>query len=153
MTELTLDPPDATSGHARANTRDDDYLVLSTIHSAKGQEWRIVRILSVVDGCIPSDLAIGTPDEIEEERRLLHVGMTRAQDELDLIVPQRFYSHQQARFGDGHMYASISQFIPASIRDLFDCQHWSERIPSQATAAKKFGPITDVRASLLRIWR
>jgi DNA helicase-2/ATP-dependent DNA helicase PcrA len=127
--------------------------VLSTIHSAKGQEWRIVRILSVVDGCIPSDLAIGTPDEIEEERRLLHVGMTRAQDELDLIVPQRFYSHQQARIGDGHVYASISQFIPVSIRDLFDCQHWGERIPSLATAAKKFGPITDVRASLLRIWR
>jgi DNA helicase-2/ATP-dependent DNA helicase PcrA len=153
LTELTLDPPDATSGHAGANTRDEDYLVLSTIHSAKGQQWRIVRILNVVDGCIPSDLAIRTPDEIEEERRLLHVGMTRAQDELDLIVPQRFYSHQQARFGDGHVYASISRFISASIRDLFDRQHWGERIPSLAKAAKKSGPITDVPASLLRIWR
>ena len=127
--------------------------MLSTIHSAKGQEWRIVRILSVVDGCIPSDLAIGTPDEIEEERRLLHVGMTRAQDELDLIVPQRFYSHQQARFGDGHVYASISRFIPASIRDLFDCQHWAEPAADRIKAAKKAGPTTDVAASLLRMWR
>jgi hypothetical protein len=153
LTELTLYPPDATSGHAGANTLDEDYLVLSTIHSAKGQEWRIVRILSVVDGCIPSDLAIRTSEEIEEERRLLHVGMTRAQDELDLIVPQRIYSHQQARFGDGHVYASISRFIPASIRDLFDCQHWVERHPSLAKAAKKSGPMTDVPASLLRIWQ
>ena len=109
--------------------------------------------LSVVDGCMPSDLAIRTPEEIEEERRLLHVSMTRAKDELDLIVPQRFYSHQQARFGDGHVYASISRFIPASIRDLFDCQHWRERIPSQAKTAKKSGPTTGVAASLLRMWR
>jgi hypothetical protein len=79
--------------------------------------------------------------------------LLRAQDELDLIVPQRFYSHQQARFGDGHVYASISRFIPASNRDLFDCQHWGERIPRLAKAAKKSGPITDVPASLLRIWR
>jgi DNA helicase-2/ATP-dependent DNA helicase PcrA len=117
----------ATSGHARANTLDEDYLVLSTIHSAKGQEWRIVRILSVVDGCVPSDLATRTSDEVDEERRLLYVTMTRAKDKLDLVVPQRFYSHQQARFGDGHVYATVSPFIPASIRDLLDCQHWGEQ--------------------------
>ena len=99
LTELTLDPPNATSGRARAATLDDDYTVLSTIHSAKGQEWRIVR--NVVDGCIPSDMASGRPEEIEEERRLLYVAMTRAKDELDLIVPQRFYTYQQPSFGDG----------------------------------------------------
>jgi DNA helicase II / ATP-dependent DNA helicase PcrA len=96
LTELTLDPPDATSGRAGADLKDEDYTVLSTIHSAKGQEWRIVRILNVVDGCIPSDRATGTSEEIEEERRLLYVAMTRAKDELDLIVPQRFFMHQQA---------------------------------------------------------
>jgi DNA helicase II / ATP-dependent DNA helicase PcrA len=78
LTELTLDPPDATSGRAGADLKDEDYTILSTIHSAKGQEWRIVRILNVVDGCIPSDRATSTSEEIEEERRLLYVAMTRA---------------------------------------------------------------------------
>jgi DNA helicase-2/ATP-dependent DNA helicase PcrA len=148
LTELTLDPPDATSGRARAKTLDEDYTILSTIHSAKGQEWRIVRILNVVDGCIPSDMASGTREEIEEERRLLYVAMTRAKDELDLIVPHRFYTFQQPTFGDSHVYASVSRFIPSSIRDLFDSQHWEERTRGPAKAAT-----TDVPASLLRLWR
>ena len=71
---------------------DEDYLILSTIHSAKGQEWKSVFVLNVVDGCIPSDLATGTDAEIEEERRLLYVAMTRAKDHLHLIVPQRFFT-------------------------------------------------------------
>jgi ATP-dependent DNA helicase UvrD/PcrA len=153
LTELTLDPPDATSDRANAALLDEDYTVLSTIHSAKGREWRIVRILNVVDGCIPSDMATRTLEEIEEERRLLYVAMTRAKDELDLVVPHRFYTHQQARFGDGHVYASVSRFIPSSIRNSFDCQHWGERGPGPAKAARKSGPTTDVPASLLRMWR
>ena len=84
----------ATSGRAQAKSLDDDYTILSTIHSAKSQEWRSVRILNVVDGCIPSDMATRTSDEIEEERRLLYVAMTQAKDDLDLIMPQRFYTHQ-----------------------------------------------------------
>ena len=153
LTELTLDPPDATSGRARAATLDEDYTILSTIHSAKGQEWRIVRILNVVDGCIPSDMATGRPEEIEEERRLLYVAMTRAKDELDLIVPHRFYTYQQPSFGDSHVYASVSRFIPSSIRDSFDSQHWGERVVDPAKAARKSGATTDVAASLLRMWR
>jgi superfamily I DNA/RNA helicase len=74
---------------------DEDYLILSTIHSAKGQEWKSVFVLNVVDGCIPSDRATGTSEEIEEERRLLYVAMTRAKDDLNLIVPQRFFTHGQ----------------------------------------------------------
>src|SRR5258708_37986537 len=80
LTELTLDPPDATSDHAGVPLLDEDYLILSTIHSAKGQEWKSVFVLNAVDGCIPSDLATGTSAEIEEERRLLYVAMTRAKD-------------------------------------------------------------------------
>ena len=91
---------------------DEDYLILSTIHSAKGQEWKSVFVLNVVDGCIPSDLGTGTTAEIEEERRLLYVAMTRAKDELHLIVPQRFFTHQQSRNGDRHVYASRTRFIP-----------------------------------------
>ena len=100
LTDLTLDPPDATSGRARAPILDDEYTILSTTHSTKGQECKIVRVLNVVDGCIPSDMATATPEEIEEERRLLHVAMTRAKDELDLIVPQRFYTHNQSATSD-----------------------------------------------------
>ena len=100
MSELALDPPDATSDEAGPPLRDEDYLILSTIHSAKGQEWRSVFVLNCVDGCIPSDLATGSSEEIEEERRLLYVAMTRAKDELALVVPQRFYVHGQPRNGD-----------------------------------------------------
>src|SRR5205814_1942699 len=93
LTDLTLDPPSATSDEAGAPLLDEDYLILSTIHSAKGQEWKSVFVLNAVDGCIPSDLATGSTDELEEERRLLYVAMTRARDQLDVIVPQRFYTH------------------------------------------------------------
>jgi DNA helicase-2/ATP-dependent DNA helicase PcrA len=153
LTELTLDPPDATSGRARAKTLDEDYTILSTIHSAKGQEWRIVRILNVVDGCIPSDMATRTPEEIEEERRLLYVAMTRAKDELDLIVPHRFYTYQQASFGDSHVYASVSRFIPDVILDSFDAHSWHERVQRANRPAKKTEATADVAASLLRMWR
>jgi len=154
LTELTLDPPDATSGRARAKTLDEDYTILSTIHSAKGQEWRIVRVLNVVDGCIPSDMATRTPNEIEEERRLLYVAMTRAKDELDLIVPQRFYTFQQQnKAGDRHVYGSRSRFIPDSITDSFDRQNWHDRSQGTNRPKKKSGTTTDVAASLLRLWR
>jgi DNA helicase-2/ATP-dependent DNA helicase PcrA len=153
LTELTLDPPDATSGRARANTLDEDYTILSTIHSAKGQEWRIVRILNVIDGCIPSDMATRTDEEIEEERRLLYVAMTRAKDELDLIVPHRFYTFQQSKTGDRHVYACRSRFIPDAVVDCFECRGWRERVQESNRSAKKPGSTTDVAASLLRMWR
>jgi DNA helicase-2/ATP-dependent DNA helicase PcrA len=140
LTELTLDPPDATGGRAGAGLKDEDYTILSTIHSAKGQEWRIVRVLNVVDGCIPSDRATGTPEEIEEERRLLYVAMTRAKTELDLIVPQRFFTHQQAKLGDGHVYASRSRFVPDSIVGSFDTRNWRDRADGPIKVARKAGP-------------
>src|SRR6266446_2830709 len=124
LTELTLDPPDATSDKAGTPLLDEDYLILSTIHSAKGQEWRSVFILNVVDGCIPSDLSTGNTAEIEEERRLLYVAMTRAKDHLHLILPQRFFAHQQKSNGDRHMYASRTRFIPAAILDRFESCAW-----------------------------
>ena len=123
LTELTLDPPDATSDRAGPPHLDEDYLILSTIHSAKGQEWKNVFVLNAVDGCIPSDLGAGTKDEIEEERRLLYVAMTRAKDALHLVMPQRFYPHGQPARGDRHIYASRTRFIPASILDRFEILH------------------------------
>jgi DNA helicase II / ATP-dependent DNA helicase PcrA len=118
LTDLALDPPDGTS----SRTEDDDYVILSTMHSAKGREWRIVRILNVTDGCIPS----GQAEDVEEERRLLHVAMTRAKRELDLIVPQRLSKYQNSKFTIKNTYRTISRFIPPSTRDAFDCRTWRE---------------------------
>src|SRR5439155_19280514 len=126
LTELTLDPPAATSDEAGVPGRDEDYLILSTIHSAKGQEWKTVHILNVVDGCIPSDMGTGTSEEIEEERRLLYVAMTRAKDHLHLIVPQQFYMHAQAAHGDRHVYASQTRFIPVANTASFESRVWPE---------------------------
>jgi DNA helicase-2/ATP-dependent DNA helicase PcrA len=124
LTELTLDPPDATSDQARRPLLDEDYLILSTIHSAKGQEWKSVFVLNAVDGCIPSDLAVGTSAEIEEERRLLYVAMTRAKDDLHLIIPQRFFTHGQRAEGDRHVYAARTRFIPEELLSLFERATW-----------------------------
>jgi DNA helicase-2/ATP-dependent DNA helicase PcrA len=99
---------------------DEDYLILSTIHSAKGQEWDTLFVLNAADGCIPSDLATGHPAEIEEERRLLYVAMTRAKNSLSLIHPLRFFIRQQSRLGERHVFTPRTRFIPDSILDRFE---------------------------------
>jgi DNA helicase-2/ATP-dependent DNA helicase PcrA len=152
LTELTLDPPDATSDEAGPAHKDEDYLILSTIHSAKGQEWSSVFVLNAVDGCIPSDLAAGETDEIEEERRLLYVAMTRAKNELDLIVPQRFYVHQQSRGGDRHLYASRTRFIPDALLRFFEQRTWPVRTATSPRAGTAEARI-DVAATLRARWR
>lgn len=124
LAEITLDPPEATSDRAGPPLLDEDYLILSTIHSSKGQEWKSVHVLNVVDGCIPSDMSTGTSAEIEEERRLLYVAMTRAKEHLHLIVPQRFYVKQQSMSGDRHVYAARTRFIPECIVKYFEECVW-----------------------------
>jgi DNA helicase-2/ATP-dependent DNA helicase PcrA len=124
LTELTLDPPSATSDESGTPLRDEDYLILSTIHSAKGQEWKSVFVLNCVDGCIPSDLAVASAAEIEEERRLLYVAMTRAKDHLHMVVPQRFFVHQQRSSGDRHVYAVRTRFIPDKAAEHFEQCAW-----------------------------
>jgi DNA helicase-2/ATP-dependent DNA helicase PcrA len=136
LTDLTLDPSDATSDHAGPPHLDEDYLILSTIHSAKGQEWKSVFVLNAVDGCIPIDLATGEEADIEEERRLLYVAMTRAKDSLHLVTPQRFYTHGQASRGDRHVYASRTRFIPASILLNFQQMAWTDRRETRPGAAR-----------------
>jgi DNA helicase-2/ATP-dependent DNA helicase PcrA len=153
LTELTLDPPDATSDRSGPPLRDEDYLILSTIHSAKGQEWKSVYTLSVVDGCMPSDLGAGTTAELEEERRLLYVAMTRAKDNLHLIVPQRFFVHGQPARGDRHVYASRTRFIPDHLLQLFDRHTWpiATGVPSNSTSGQ--APRMDIRERMRGMWR
>lgn len=151
LTELTLDPPEATSDRPGPPLLDEDYLILSTIHSAKGQEWSSVHVLNVVDGCIPADVAQGAL-ELEEERRLLYVAMTRARDHLHLLVPQRFYVTQQAVRGDRHLYAGRTRFITAADAELFERQTWPpppERAPHVPPPAATIDLLSRMRAS----WR
>ncbi len=124
LAEITLDPPEATSDRAGPPHLDEDYLILSTIHSAKGQEWQAVHILNVVDGCIPSDMSTGNSDDIEEERRLLYVAMTRAKEQLHLVVPNRFFIKQQAQMGDRHVYAARTRFVTPAMLKYFDESVW-----------------------------
>jgi DNA helicase-2/ATP-dependent DNA helicase PcrA len=152
LTELTLDPPDATSDQAGVPLLDEDYLILSTIHSAKGQEWKSVFVLNVVDGCIPSDLGTGTTEELEEERRLLYVAMTRAKDDLHLTLPQRFFVHGQCVSGDRHLYASRTRFIPDALLRLFERTSW----PISAGASRRVasqGPRIDIASRMRERWR
>ena len=151
LTELTLDPPDATSDAAGTPLLDEDYLILSTIHSAKGQEWNVVFLLNTVDGCLPSDLATGSKPEIEEERRLLYVAMTRAKDQLHLMVPQRFFTHGQRSTGDRHVYAQRTRFIPNSVLDHFDKRSWPAPKSAGSGDGRSRGPV-DVRAKMRRMW-
>jgi DNA helicase-2/ATP-dependent DNA helicase PcrA len=153
LTELTLDPPDATSDQAGVPLLDDDYLILSTIHSAKGQEWTRVFMLNVVDGCIPSDLAVGTRAEIEEERRLLYVAMTRAKDNLDLVVPQRFFTHGQNAQGDRHVYASRTRFIPATLLQFFEVIGWPQARADGGASHQARQVRVDVGARMRGMWR
>jgi DNA helicase II / ATP-dependent DNA helicase PcrA len=152
LTELTLDPPDATSGEAGIPLLDEDYLILSTIHSAKGQEWKAVFILNVVDGCIPSDLSTGRTEEIEEERRLLYVAMTRARDHLQLLLPQRFFAHQQSATGDRHMYAVRTRFIPESILHHFGTAAWPPAAADSTLIGKPQLQRVDIGARMRRMW-
>jgi len=153
LSELTLDPPSATGAEAGPPFLDEDYLILSTIHSAKGQEWDAVFVLNVVDGCIPSDMATGTPEEIEEERRLLYVAMTRAKTGLHLIRPLRFFVRQQSRHGDRHVIAPLTRFLPEQILDRFErvTVHDPARPPGDGPP-EKAGVSIDVAARLKALW-
>jgi DNA helicase-2/ATP-dependent DNA helicase PcrA len=153
LTELTLDPPQSTSDQSGAVHRDEDYLILSTIHSAKGQEWRCVYVLNCVDGCIPSDMATGTTEEVEEERRLLYVAMTRAKEHLHLIVPHRFYVTQQGSGGARHMYAARTRFITEGMLDRFDQVTWPTAAGQAGGTAQPQAPVMQVRAKARAAWR
>ncbi|AXV07919.1 ATP-dependent DNA helicase UvrD/PcrA [Euzebya pacifica] len=116
LDDLVLDPPASTGDLAGPPLLDEDYLILSTIHSAKGLEWDTVHLLHAADGMIPSDMSTGDPDEVEEERRLLYVALTRPRHELDVYVPLRYY-HQRFGSGDRHSFGQVSRFLQGPVRD------------------------------------
>ena len=115
LADLQLDPPTSTADLAGPPSRDEDWLVLSTIHSAKGCEWDVVYLIHAADGCLPSDMATDTDEEIEEELRLAYVAMTRARDFLYVVWPLRYY-HKWHAFTDRHSYAQLCRFLTEEVR-------------------------------------
>ena len=151
LSELTLDPPQATSDYGTDARLDEDFLILSTVHSAKGQEWDRVTVLNVTDGNFPNEYANGKPDRIEEERRLLYVAMTRARNELDLIVPLKFYVSRQIRSGDPHVYGARSRFFSPGLLATLEAVTWPAAGEEGATTARPL-PRVDVGARLRGAW-
>jgi len=153
ITELMLDPPQASGDLAGDPMRDEDYLILSTVHSAKGQEWDCVYVLNVADGNFPNEHAAGRPDAIEEERRLLYVAMTRAKQDLHLIAPLKYYVTQQRRTGDAHVYGARSRFMTGPVLALFEQIGWPapqrHAPPSRRSGS---GVRLDAAAALRAMW-
>jgi len=152
LAELALDPPAATGDRSGAPYLDEDYLVLSTVHSAKGQEWDSVYVLNVSDGNFPSEFSTGRADQIEEERRLLYVAMTRARNDLHLIAPLKYYVAAQPKNGDRHVYGAKSRFLTAAVMATLVPVSWPAApalppSPSNATRAR-----VDIVGRLRSLW-
>jgi len=123
LAEIALDPPTTAEDFAGDPTLDEDYLVLSTIHSAKGLEWDAVYVIHASDGNIPSDMATRSPEQIDEERRLLYVALTRAKDWLYVCHPQRYYHAYRGPVSDRYGYAQRTRFLPAAFERYFECRN------------------------------
>jgi DNA helicase-2/ATP-dependent DNA helicase PcrA len=151
LTELALDPPQATGDMAGTPSLDEDYLVLSTVHSAKGQEWDSVYVLNVADGEFPSEFATGKTDQIEEERRLLYVAMTRAKHGLHLIAPLKYYVASQSKMGDRHVYGAKSRFLTNTVMGRLQPIVWPDNHDASPSAAS-VTPRIDVAGKLREMW-
>ncbi len=154
VVSLTLDPPVATGDLAGDPLLDEDYLILSTVHSAKGQEWDQVFVIQVADGNFPSEYATGNADLLEEERRLMYVAMTRAKRGLTLTRPLRYYVPEQPRYGDKHVYGAHSRFLTDKVRACFRESAWPEgqAVRPSSTAALTAEPLIDIRKELSNMW-
>ncbi len=154
LSELVLDPPQATGDLSGAPLIDEDFLVLSTVHSAKGQEWDTVYVLNVADGHFPSEFATGSDTLIDEERRLLYVAMTRARESLHLLAPLRHYVPGQARHGDRHVYGARSRFITpevlATMRRVFHAR--DDAMSGDGGGGRRPAVTVDVAAKLRAQW-
>ncbi len=152
LTELTLDPPAAAGDQAGDPLLDEDYLVLSTVHSAKGQEWEAVFVLNVSDGNFPSEFATGNPELVEEERRLLYVACTRAKQSLALIAPLKFHVTQQHRDGDKHVYGARSRFMTDRVLGTMQRDFYGRPVSDTVGLAPRSDKRLDVASKLRAMW-
>jgi ATP-dependent DNA helicase UvrD/PcrA len=151
LSELALDPPSATSDLAGPPLLDEDYLILSTVHSAKGGEWDVVHIIHAADGMIPSDMSTGDQEEIEEERRLFYVALTRARDNLYVYFPLRFYRRPRG-LDDNHHFAQLTRFLPEPVQSLFDRRGPAAADPSPMGSLVHKSSRASVDALLSSLW-
>jgi DNA helicase-2/ATP-dependent DNA helicase PcrA len=149
LTDLTLDPPTNTQDLAGPPLFEEDYLILSTIHSAKGCEWDAVYVMHAADGNIPSDMSTGHEEEIEEERRLFYVALTRAKDFLEVLFPLKYY-HKKHRTGDAHSYAQLTRFLPESILNHFERVTLQPK--PQLDLAARVKPQSDIKQKIAAMW-
>src|SRR5271163_2317455 len=148
LAELTLDPPVSASDLAGPPRLDEDYLTISTIHAAKGLEWPIVHVPHLVDGALPSDMALGDPGGLAEEHRLFYVALTRARDHLYLYAPLRLHLHRRGR-DDRHGYGQLTRFLDRDA--LAACDNAAAAPP--APVLPSVGPIrVQVDAALGSLW-
>ena len=152
ITELALDPPNGAGDLSGAPHQDEDYLVLSTVHSAKGMEWDTVFVLNVVDGSFPSEFSTGRADLIDEERRLLYVAMTRARNELHLCVPLKFPLTQQPRDGDAHVYGARSRFVTEKVLKCCEQSAFQGSSTAEVKMIEARVDSIDVGAKLKDMW-
>ena len=152
LTELSLDPPNATSDLSGQPVLDEDYLVLSTIHSAKGMEWDTVYLLNVVDGSFPSEFATGKAELIEEERRLLYVAMTRARNDLLLLAPLKFHLTNQPKNAAAHVYGGRSRFMTEKVLKCFEAVAFQGSSLTADSLADGSAAALDVKARLKEMW-
>jgi DNA helicase-2/ATP-dependent DNA helicase PcrA len=150
LADLQLDPPTSTSDLAGPPVKDEDWLVLSTIHSAKGCEWDVVFLIHAADGMLPADMATDSPEGIEEERRLAYVAMTRARDFLYVTWPMRYY-HKTRPYTDRHTYAQLSRFITPAVQDAMDKEVVGIEEKSDESAPSSGGKL-DIRARIRSRW-
>jgi DNA helicase-2/ATP-dependent DNA helicase PcrA len=147
LSALALEPPSTTQDFAGASAdSEDDALVLSTVHSAKGKEWDAVFIISVVDGLFPSTRSLGSDEESEEERRLMYVAMTRARNHLSVVHPLSSYG---SRRGADYSLTQLSRFIDQGVRATM--QHTAlgaDDLPAEQEPVRAAGPMVDLRALL-----
>ena len=151
LAELVLDPPAYTQELAGPPLLDEDYLILSTMHSAKGLEFDVVYVIHAADGNIPSDMATGSVAEIEEERRLFYVACTRARDQLYVTHPLRYYTQPWAK-ADTHGYAQRSRFLTAAV-----LEHFEQVQTGPEPASGDEGPLervttASIRAGVRSLW-
>jgi DNA helicase-2/ATP-dependent DNA helicase PcrA len=151
LTELTVDPPTLTSDQSRDASNDEEYVILSTIHAAKGQEWDIVYVLNVADGNFPSEISAGKPQMIEEERHLLYVAMTRARNELHLCAPLKYVATNQTKSGEAVVHGGKSSFMTDK---LLDCCERTTFHSTRGVDRLRAGEaaIVDVASQLKEMW-
>lgn len=155
LSEMTLDPPSSSQNWAANNGQEEDCMTLSTIHSAKGLEWDSVFVIHAADGNIPAELATGTPEDIEEERRLFYVALTRAKNSLFISRPERYYFQNQHRRGGGS-FSKITRFLPAKIQKLCEAKTYGDVLGDFFSTDREDpdsgGDTSEIRSRVNKLW-